>query len=101
MGISYSLLAASLWPCLAYLVPERSLGTAYGVMQSIQNFGLALLFLSVGPIIEARGYIALEIYFLAFLCGKLKTKIANIVSYCTASFSFYRGSNPAHICGFR
>jgi len=67
IGVAYSLLAASLWPCVAFLVEPRALGTAYGVMQSIQNLGLALLFLSVGAVVDARGYLTLELYFLIWL----------------------------------
>lgn len=44
MGISYSILAASLWPLVAYLVPKQMLGTAYGLMQSVQNLGLAIMY---------------------------------------------------------
>jgi len=43
MGISYSIVAASLWPMVAFLVPKRMLGTAYGFMQAIQNLGLAIM----------------------------------------------------------
>ena len=43
MGISYSILAASLWPMVAFLVEQKMLGTAYGFMQSIQNLGLAVM----------------------------------------------------------
>lgn len=31
MGISYSLLAASLWPMVALIVSKHQLGTAYGL----------------------------------------------------------------------
>jgi MFS family permease len=44
MGIAYSILAASLWPMVAFLVPKKMLGTAYGFMQSIQNLGLAVMY---------------------------------------------------------
>jgi hypothetical protein len=43
MGIAYSILAASLWPLVAFLVPKQMLGTAYGLMQSIQNLGFAIM----------------------------------------------------------
>lgn len=42
MGIAYAILAASLWPLVALIVPKQMLGTAYGLMQSIQNLGFAL-----------------------------------------------------------
>ncbi len=31
MGISYSILAASLWPMVSLIVPKQQLGTAYGL----------------------------------------------------------------------
>ena len=31
MGISYSLVAASLWPMVSLIVPKQQLGTAYGL----------------------------------------------------------------------
>lgn len=31
MGIAYSMLASSLWPLVALIVPEYQLGTAYGM----------------------------------------------------------------------
>jgi MFS family permease len=41
MGIAFSLIPAVMWPSVAYLVDERRLGTAYGLMTMIQNIGLA------------------------------------------------------------
>jgi MFS family permease len=40
IGIAFSLVPAVLWPSVAYLVEERRLGTAYGVMTMLQNVGL-------------------------------------------------------------
>merc|ERR1712127_9595 len=37
MCFCYSMLAASLWPMVALIVPKRQIGTAYGLMQSVQN----------------------------------------------------------------
>lgn len=31
IGLSYSMLASSLWPIVALIVPEYQLGTAYGM----------------------------------------------------------------------
>jgi MFS family permease len=42
IGVSYSLLAASLWPCVALIVKSHELGTAYGLMTAIQNSGLSI-----------------------------------------------------------
>uniref|UniRef100_H0VT06 Lysosomal dipeptide transporter MFSD1 n=1 Tax=Cavia porcellus TaxID=10141 RepID=H0VT06_CAVPO len=64
LGLSYSLLACALWPMVAYLVPEHQLGTAYGFMQSIQNLGLAIISIIAGIILDTRGYLVLEVFFI-------------------------------------
>ena len=40
LGIAFSLVPASMWPSVALIVNEKRLGTGYGLMTSIQNFGL-------------------------------------------------------------
>lgn len=44
-------------------------------MQSIQNLGLAVVSMLAGMILDARGYILLEVFFLALLCGALITGV--------------------------
>lgn len=44
MGIAYAILAASLWPLVALIVPKQILGTAYGLMQSILSLGLGIMY---------------------------------------------------------
>lgn len=78
MGIGYSLLACALWPLVAMIVPEYQLGTAYGFMQSIQNLGLAVVSIIAGSIVDDRGYLILEIFFLACLSVAL---IAAVMLY--------------------
>jgi MFS family permease len=41
MGIAFSLVPAVMWPAVAYLVPEKRLGTAYALMTLVQQVGLA------------------------------------------------------------
>ncbi len=41
MGIAFSMIPAVMWPSVAYIVDQKKLGTAYGLMTMIQNFGLA------------------------------------------------------------
>jgi MFS family permease len=48
MGIAFSLVPAIMWPSVAYIVEERRLGTAYGLMTMIQNIGLAGFNLIIG-----------------------------------------------------
>ncbi|ELW63214.1 Major facilitator superfamily domain-containing protein 1 [Tupaia chinensis] len=72
LGVSYSLLACALWPMVAFVVPEHQLGTAYGFMQSIQNLGLAIIAIIAGMILDSRGYLFLEVFFIACVsCGNL------------------------------
>jgi nitrate/nitrite transporter NarK len=40
LGIAFSLVPAAMWPSVPLIVPEKRLGTAYGLMTSIQNLGL-------------------------------------------------------------
>ena len=44
-------------------------------MQSIQNLGLAVVSMLAGMILDARGYILLEVFFLALLCAALITGV--------------------------
>ena len=48
MGIAFSLVPAVMWPSVAYIVDEKRLGTAYGLMTMIQNIGLAGFNLIIG-----------------------------------------------------
>jgi len=48
MGIAFSLIPAVMWPSVAYIVDQKKLGTAYGLMTLIQNIGLAGFNLLVG-----------------------------------------------------
>jgi MFS family permease len=40
LGIAFSLVPAAMWPAVALIVEEKKLGTAYGMMASLQNLGL-------------------------------------------------------------
>jgi len=48
MGISFALIPAVMWPAVTIIVPEKKLGTAYGLMTMIQNIGLAAFNLMIG-----------------------------------------------------
>lgn len=76
MGIAYSLLASALWPIAALIIPEYQLGTAYGLMQAIQNLGLAALTMLAGAIVDRHGYIWLELFFIFWLVIALVGTIA-------------------------
>ncbi len=68
MGLSYSMLASALWPMVALVVPEYQLGTAYGIMQAVQNLGMAVVTMMAGRIVDGQGYLVLEVFYLAWLC---------------------------------
>lgn len=40
LGIAFSLVPAAMWPSVTKIVPNHQLGTAYGFMFTIQNFGM-------------------------------------------------------------
>ena len=67
MGLAYSLLASSLWPVAALMIPEYQLGTAYGLMQAIQNLGMALITMMSGVVVDKLGYLWLECFFILWL----------------------------------
>lgn len=72
MGLAYSMLASSLWPLVALIIPEYQLGTAYGICQSVQNLGLAVVSMFAGVIVDRGGYLMLELFFIGWLSGELK-----------------------------
>ena len=70
MGFGYSILACALWPMVAFVIPEHQLGTAYGIMQAAQNLGLVITPIIAGWLVDYKGYIVLEVFFLASMCGQ-------------------------------
>ncbi|EEC07925.1 transport protein, putative, partial [Ixodes scapularis] len=78
MGLNYSLLACAFWPLVAMVIPERQLGTAYGMMQSVQNLGLALISMVSGMIVDSSGYFMLEVFFLAWLCCESQLRVIRL-----------------------
>lgn len=53
LGISFSLVPASLWPSVPKLVPETYLGTAYALIFWIQNIGLMVFPIAIGRILDS------------------------------------------------
>ncbi|XP_015784976.1 major facilitator superfamily domain-containing protein 1 isoform X1 [Tetranychus urticae] len=67
LGFGYSTIACALWPLIPDIVPEFRLGTAYGVVQCVQNLGLALANMAAGHIVDSRGFLALQCFFIISL----------------------------------
>lgn len=63
LGLGYSIMCSALWPLVALAVPQQQLGTAYGVMQAVQNFGLAVTANITGMLVDWKGYINVELFF--------------------------------------
>jgi len=60
LGISFSLVPAAMWPGVAKIVDERKIGTAYGLMFTIQNVGLFLLPLLIGMVLDSSNKYATQ-----------------------------------------
>jgi MFS family permease len=69
LGLTYSCCAASLWPMIALVVESRNISTAYGLMNSVQNLGLAIAPMLITPLIpsepDAAAYRTIEVIFSA------------------------------------
>jgi len=52
LGIAFSLIPAAMWPGVAKIIDQQRLGTAYGIMFSIQNFGLWLFPILIGWVLD-------------------------------------------------
>jgi MFS family permease len=52
LGVAFSLVPAAMWPSVAKIVEENRLGTAYGLMFTIQNYGLMLFPAILGKVLD-------------------------------------------------
>jgi MFS family permease len=52
LGIAFSLIPAAMWPSVTKIVEENRLGTAYGLMFSIQNLGLWAFPMLIGYVLD-------------------------------------------------
>ena len=52
LGVAFSLVPASMWPSIPKIVEERYLGSAYGLVFLIQNWGLGIFPGLVGLVLE-------------------------------------------------
>lgn len=63
VGLSYSTVAASLWPCIPAIVKPSEMGTAYGLFFAIQNAGLFFAPILVGKVTSTGYYTAMMLTF--------------------------------------
>ncbi|HRR63119.1 MAG TPA: MFS transporter, partial [Paludibacteraceae bacterium] len=52
LGIALSLVPSAMWPSVPKIIPERQLGTAYALIFWIQNWGLMLVPLLIGVVLN-------------------------------------------------
>jgi MFS family permease len=52
LGIAFSLIPAAMWPSVAKIVDQSRIGSAYGLMFSIQNLGLWGFALLIGMVLD-------------------------------------------------
>lgn len=52
LGVAFSLIPAAMWPSVTKIVDENRLGSAYGLMFSIQNIGLWAFPLLIGIVLD-------------------------------------------------
>ncbi|UYV73190.1 MFSD1 [Cordylochernes scorpioides] len=70
LGLAYTTVACSLWPLVPLIIPSHQHGTAYGLVQALQNLGLGAVTLLAGYIVDSKGYLFLEIFFIDCLFGE-------------------------------
>ncbi|MFO7998785.1 MAG: MFS transporter [Bacteroidales bacterium] len=52
LGVAFSLVPAAMWPAVAKIVETKKIGTAYGVMFTIQAFGLMVFPYLIGVVLD-------------------------------------------------
>ncbi len=52
LGVAFSLVPSAMWPSVPKIIPEKQLGTAYGMIFLVQNVGLMLVPLLIGWILN-------------------------------------------------
>ncbi len=53
LGVAFSLVPAAMWPSVAKIVETSKIGSAYGLMFSIQNIGLWLFPILIGLVLDS------------------------------------------------
>ena len=67
LGVSFSLVPASMWPSVPKIIDEKVLGSAYCLIFWVQNIGLCLVPLLIGKLrVLTNGYLVPMIVFASF-----------------------------------
>lgn len=68
-GIAYSFYAAVIWPSIPLTVDKKYIGTAFGVITSVQNIGLSIFPLIIATIYSASGRYIPNVEFFFMSCA--------------------------------
>ncbi|MEI8272249.1 MAG: MFS transporter [Paludibacter sp.] len=52
LGVAFSLVPSAMWPSVAKIIPHSKLGTAYAMIFWVQNWGLMLVPLLIGAVLD-------------------------------------------------
>ena len=67
LGVSFSLVPASMWPSVPKIIDEKILGSAYCLIFWVQNIGLCLVPMLIGTLrVSTNGYVVPMIVFASF-----------------------------------
>ena len=67
LGVSFSLVPASMWPSVPKIIDEKVLGSAYCLIFWVQNIGLCLVPLLIGKLrVATNGYLVPMMVFASF-----------------------------------
>ena len=67
LGVSFSLVPASMWPSVPKIIDEKILGSAYCLIFWVQNIGLCLVPMLIGSLrVSTDGYVVPMIVFASF-----------------------------------
>ena len=80
-GVAYALFSAVIWPSVAMVVEKKMTGTAYGIILSMQNTGLALFPLLVATIYKHSNQKYLPNVELLFVCCAAVGSIAGMLLF--------------------
>eukprot|EP00298_Acanthocystis_sp_HF-20_P017204 c21693_g1_i6.p1 GENE.c21693_g1_i6~~c21693_g1_i6.p1 ORF type:complete len:491 (-),score=176.73 c21693_g1_i6:82-1509(-) len=69
IGVGFSLVPSALWASIPLIVQENRIGTAFGLMSALQNFGLCMMPLIVGQLRQTSGSYTSSCVVFATLCA--------------------------------
>jgi len=69
IGVAFSIVPAALWPCFPLIIDENYIGTAYGLLQSVNNLAMVIMYYMAGFVNDM--FDQNPVYVLIFFTGLL------------------------------